>query len=497
MDLIFFPLFFLGILQHCKLEECTFCITNTEEPSCKNSEAMNANTTELHNLNHSGCLNIQAYLTGGYHQLVDNLIFLKSKKEKSLTINGSQSSPTVINCSEKGFQFENSRITISQVAFHNCSFKTDKYKHELKAALVFVNVSYTLYRVTVSFSKGAGLEAWNCYQQNIMECGFSNNSGHIRSRFYSIQKPFDSLDYSVNIASTEFSNGSDSALQMYTTSDISITMTIIGCHFMYNTARENSSASHVFLCDNRSDKNWPWIVTIQNCSFIGGIGQDGTNGLTVWSKKDSSTLNITVIDCQFEENGNGAIEINSIIVLIENCIIQRNNGIGLLVKFKSSHHKFEFNVIIRNCHFVHNQNGAIQMQNPISALIDNCFISSNREVGIAVREEKKKHLSSSIEISNTLFEKNFGRKLKDCSSLHIKSYSVTLNNLSFIDNHCTGIILESSILILRKRISMTGNTGLNGGALQLNSNSSLHFEPHSQMSIVRNTAVLYGGGIYR
>lgn len=155
MNFIPLCLVLLGISQvDCNLKK--ICITGTEGTPCQLPNITFAQISDLKN--YSDSINIQIYLSGGYHQLENNLIF--EQKDQCLKINGSAGSHhTIIECNQKGLQFtgKDSNIMISHVTFHNCSLDHNKNSKKYTAALNFEAVTYVLYRVVIIFTKRIGL----------------------------------------------------------------------------------------------------------------------------------------------------------------------------------------------------------------------------------------------------------------------------------------------------------------------------------------------------
>ena len=106
----------------------------------------------------------------------------------------------------------------------------------------------------------------------------------------------------------------------------------------------------------------------------------------------------------------------------------------------------------------------------------------------------------SITFASATFSKNTGVQLLaskyKCAVIHlIQAMNVSLVNSTFTENNCTCISTKESVLHLEGTAGFYGNTGYNGGALALVTNSSLILKPHTIMYVINNTAVQYGGGI--
>ena len=102
-------------------------------------------------------------------------------------------------------------------------------------------------------------------------------------------------------------------------------------------------------------------------------------------------------------------------------------------------------------------------------------------------------------ISNSIFTQHHGNN-GNCSSLHISHIDVTLENLTFINNHCTGVTLVASQITVSNVVNLTNNIGIQGSALQLLSDfgdfSKLIMTSQAQLYMQNNHAKHHGGAIF-
>ena len=145
--------------------------------------------------------------------------------------------------------------------------------------------------------------------------------------------------------------------------------------------------------------------------------------------------------------------------------------------------------------------------------INNCSFYEHETQNIAeVKREnysaRSNKANSRILIENSRFEKN-DKTNRNCSCLHASDVDVILVSMTFIDNNCTGIVLTAANITVHKWVNMTKNNGLQGGAIQMLSKkvsqtmslsyitkSKIILSTDSELNMVNNSALTYGGGIY-
>ena len=74
--------------------------------------------------------------------------------------------------------------------------------------------------------------------------------------------------------------------------------------------------------------------------------------------------------------------------------------------------------------------------------------------------------------------------------------NLTISNCTIKNNGVTGIVLFASTALLQGNITLTNNTGLNGGGMALYSSSFIVLDALTRLQISNNSAAMFGGGIY-
>lgn len=445
-------LIFFCILQVSRLHKTViFCIRNNENQTCMLSAEVQAQ--EVQNLTQLSAdllvseLDIQVYLSEGIHSLNETLTF--ATKNQSLNIQGSKSSNTTILCNgNAGMNFTGVRstITLSYIIFRNCNVTKKVLRESINAGLIFSKTYYTLYKVSVYDSKESGHLAINCYEQKIDECKYTNNVQHIHVIFLNASPKY---NYSIDISNSLFSNGNASKggtvhMHVQLKKVIRVSTTLTNCIFTTNTAPVNGS--HFFLKTALKIPGIIWSIDIINTSFSEG---KCARGIVIWSRlKKIKKINILFRNCSFNKNQNGIIELHDV------------------------------NAKLLNCSFSDN------------------FLNSERKQTTAVHIYNYKNKGGLHTMNGCKFERNKGMPGR-CSSVHLENaHHFTLRNSNFTNNECTGILLESSHMIIQNKNNLIGNIDIEGGALRLDKKSKLKFNLKSQLILTRNTARSYGGGIF-
>ena len=247
-------------------------------------------------------------------------------------------------------------------------------------------------------------------------------------------------------------------------------------------------------------------------------------------KHNHLCVNIIIKDSNFTDNHYGAIALKQINhITVDNCDISRNRGIGIHIDKKAdvdnhidiSRTNFHENSLalflnitvasltteqvttIRACTFSGN-NVTVSNWTYTAAVV---YIKGNQYYE-SIDAFKRGYTNNSILIENSHFLSNHNDG-SNCSSLYINNIdSIVLNDTSFTDNRCTGLVLQGSRMKIQNNLNMTNNSGILGGALQMvhkvvpikgtpsEKYSKLILMEDSEMHVFNNTASLYGGGIY-
>lgn len=103
----------------------------------------------------------------------------------------------------------------------------------------------------------------------------------------------------------------------------------------------------------------------------------------------------------------------------------------------------------------------------------------------------KQHVNGNTSSAVYIYDTTF-----DCSILHLFNVSVIVKNVSFINNTCSSILLNSTILRIQN-LYFLQNHAKRGGAIRiLNSPSQIIFYPNASIQCFHNRATEYGGVIY-
>ena len=127
-----------------------------------------------------------------------------------------------------------------------------------------------------------------------------------------------------------------------------------------------------------------------------------------------------------------------------------------------------------------------------------------------IKDYENQYTNNKVLIENSHFEENSGIENLKCSSMYVKCIdNITLNDTTFIDNNCTGIVLYASTLKVLNRLNIIRNSGVDGGAIQMRPSlvyvrcrfpsmkySQLNLTKQSQLHIVNNTSTTCGGGLF-
>ena len=85
----------------------------------------------------------------------------------------------------------------------------------------------------------------------------------------------------------------------------------------------------------------------------------------------------------------------------------------------------------------------------------------------------------------------------DYAGIFVISFrNVTLSDSTIRNNAVTGISLFTSTIVLQRDITLTNNTGFNGGGVTVISNSFLILTSQTNLQVTNNTAKNFGGSFY-
>ena len=239
--------------------------------------------------------------------------------------------------------------------------------------------------------------------------------------------------------------------------------------------------------------------TIENCEH--GIYLEGTSSVEI-SNSQISSCPLAGIFCTLK---GGSVTLNQTVL--------NGNGNG----FYCSEYDMEFDekatINIFNSRIIVNESDhsaiSLYLDNyqGTSINIDSVLVTGNGGgiFGISILDSSPEVGSeknyATARIHNVTIE-NFGGELDaDNTANPAAIYLVWLRNLTISDctiknNRVTGIVLFASTAFLQGNITLTNNSGLNGGGMALYSNSFIVLDYSTRLRISNNFAAMFGGGIY-
>ena len=529
-----------------QLQNCSnICIYFHQASQCQQLNATLTNVVHIENqlsaLGNVAEKNVCVYLTSETHFL-DQILKLLNKEMK---VHGmSNVYHTNITCrNQTGFYFKGkSRILLSNINFQDCNAPVEPpdVNKTIQAALFFHESSYKLENVTLSNRKGVGLYAYNCEYQEIKSSYFHKCAGgNVKIVFAWKNASNAKVKKLVAIYSTELSEGNSKSggggIEIKVGKRIFCAIYLIDCILVNNSALVGS---HVYIHLHESDMNASTMIYIRHCAFLKAIGRGwNISGTSVTIQSDVYPLsNVTIKESNFTDNENGALALNKAkFILIENCLFNRNNGTGMQIEKQSAAEEIEFVTNIYNTDFYANRRALHlnTVDNKHFTHVKDCSFkgnlmnSENYAASVFYIEGKSYYnpikreyiytFSNIFIIENSYFEKNYDILYKGmCSSLYIKDIeNATLNDITIIDNNCTGIALHGTALKVLNHLNIVRNYGVNGGAIQMQHTlihplnqfhlfigitsqkySKLILTNDSQLHFVNNNSTTYGGGIF-
>ena len=248
----------------------------------------------------------------------------------------------------------------------------------------------------------------------------------------------------------------------------SITITISNCSF-----RNNIGKRFAHLCIGIFGNS---SVLVKDCSFTyaNRINTDLVH--SIYSVK--LTVQIRVIAQEFFP-----IFVIDVVVILRNVSIMENFGGGFAV----------ISSIARTPHNINIHTTVKDMK-----ITQNCFFSGT---AVVLAEERSysgysPHMITfleSIEISNNVIV--YDAENEDGACLEVQDTEVHLNQTEFYNNSLSAIRTKGSDLHFHGVNIFRNNTGVCGGALSLNLGSLMYLHPGTQIYIIENTGLKYGGGI--
>ena len=422
------------------------------------------------------------------------------------------------------------KLTLSNIIIDGCGILHKNYA----AVLIRNSNDVTIQNVKIINSKNLGLNLFNIAGNVLINASvFSMNrpqlptklSRNLRSSLLSYTLKHNSVEQD----SKRYYGG---GMLIYINNTYTFAnYTLENCNFTHNLKRHATHNKKRFAGDHGGglyvyfDYNVSSItLTIVQCHFIGnsaGVGGGATIRLSHYVNNTTTSIQ----NCEFHNN------------IARNFSI--SNGGGLQIAFSPSH-GHNNNIIIEGCNFTDNDaffGGGMSIYSSSQAIkanhhlnnitITNCIWSKNKATsGAAV--DVSQHFTDDLTNKKNLIIPNF----KDCSFLEntIKLnntgqdnngnvrrenkmlqesvgngiMSVNLMNVAFIgevdfsNNIGSALTATKSIIYIESQsnVIFLNNTGINGGAILFEGFASLLISSNVAISFVENHALNYGGAIY-
>ena len=479
------------------------CVRNNENQDCSLPQHLPRNYADSILNVTTDCRSITMYLARGTHNL--NGVITFARTVKNVTMKGAPSTVKCENGSGMVFrEISNGHVSIRNTSFVNCGVHQTITPSEVAViALLFINTSYHLVNVTVTDTAGYSVYGYRSVHQYIQGCTFEHNHGPV---FIDIQRA--SNTYGVQIAGSSFTNGlgvvgNASGLTISTTQPT--TVNISGCRFLSNKAHHLNILSRA---ETTVDVN----IHIENCDFSDG-SSDANFSTIIGATKSNNRMSCVVVNCNFASNRHGALLISKLPnITIDHCLVTNTTHIGIFInqeslvyqgirstavtkilnsRFESNHKALRLNLETKRLQTVQ-----------ISACsFTNHWLSRDSAKDVVnITGNSVERSKTDLTIASSTFASNKGTS-GNCSSLSITSMVLpTLDSVNITDNYCTGLTLAGSNVAIRNTLHIANNQGMFGGGIRMQVyegiHSKIHFTARAQLSIVNNSAYMFGGGIY-
>ena len=368
------------------------------------------------------------------------------------------------------------------------------------ALLFFECSSVMLENVRVMNSYGYGLLEVNVVETNVTNCQFhcSNRKSYEEKDHKRIGATYRGCP----ILSEHSEPGGNVLIAFdYLTTFQNAYVNIFHSEFAYGVARESHIPSLIaggglgMYFETFSTRV---SVQINNCSLHDNVSPFGANMFVNSTQSDNEGIILDVNDCNFSHGNStysgGGLYVEqmgqaSLTAYIRKSIFNNNYAhIGSGV-YLSNIDSQSASLILEQCTFNSNV-GDLSSSMYLPTSLDRNSPDASKAHAISDRTLMKNADMSVATIHN-------------CAVVYLnKVMNITLVNTTFIDNNCTCISTKSSILHFKGRVGFYRNIGYNGGALAFHkgtcgsmANCLLMLSPHTNVNIINNTAVWYGGGI--
>ena len=437
----------------------------------------------------------------GDHHLVNSTLVLMANVT-NLTLHGSTAGRARVVCSgEKsgGFSFyEINVLTITNLMLFNCSHKSANFS-VLIALEVIRTSNLTLDNVIINNTAGVGLSLTDLHGDSVInktKVDFSHNTTCCRGGNFAFYCSHNFVTdtatvHHVNVSNSFFRYGHNT---LDTKSQSSGIMIEISCSanveitFERVEVQENHdiTGGNIFIDHVSFSNTWTVSISFLSCLIQGGIGNSG-GGLCMFAiaggAGENGTSSNTILNVENTHFKNNTAYYNGGAVYLR---LHQNSPVAL--------GKITFS---KNCTFIHNR------------LV---YPSKTSHGGIGVQiivytlPEYKHHKTIFFEVSfnNSIFYNNHLHQegystmsVPRTGALYVENIrSLSIENSSFIDNNCSGIVGINSNFILSGRNNISGNRALKGGGIFFCAGSMIWFRNGSELNVVGNHASWHGGGIF-
>lgn len=442
----------------------------------------------------------------GEHVLQQNGTFIEDISDLTLTHdvdNDSNASQATVMCSGSGgFSFSNiTNLKITGLRLVGCSKHSQNFR-------VFVAVEMSLifnleiFWVSIHNTTGFGLMTDGLFGtatiRNIT-IDLSHSVSYAYGGNFAIYcKDWQFLNYSTNhsltVSDSQFLYGTNkynedaaqaSGIYVHIDCHVSMNITFHRISVKGNVATEGGNMGILYISNS---SQWTVIISILNSIISDGYAEIGgglfMTAVATSGDKGSKVITIfKVINTTFSQNQSPTLGGGVYFRLHENYV----STIGL----------FTF----QDCTFSENE-------------ITSPYNDFEEHGGVAVhvltylRPDYEKHLTPLFNVSfvNCTFSHNTvqypppggrGNLSSRNGAFFVQNVkSLSLQNCTFINNSCAGVIAINSNLLLRDWNHIQNNKGTRGGGMVFCAGSLMHLYTGTILNITQNTATQYGGGIY-
>ena len=454
------------------------------------------------------------HFLSGDHTLDDIWNFTNGKLQNMAlvgsTCNSSRDSlqteaTAIIECDHNqttGVHFQNvTNLTITGLSFTNCGFIGHTPHETVASALLMQDVrDLSISGAEIHQSRGWGLFCYSVLgdstiDKTIISGGHhtvigakSYSGGNLRLKFY---HHYDDGHHHFNVANSKIINGTENVknasayaggIDIYLITSNKIDVLLNNVLLVNNRGYDGG---HVAITYSTLHNGWNSSVTISNCQFEQGHAHLGAGIYMELIMKPEMS------DATVSNGSNNALHvvnthfINNIARMVGAAVFMQTHEHHLLTATAS--------VTFRNCTFTNNTGHLMHRGRGGSAVN---IVNYNLPGFIPHHMPQYK-----VVFENCTFSRNsILNKSNDsigCGTLYVEENAQTvLENVSISNNKCSAIAAVHTSLVLKGNITIVKNSDYNGGGIVLCANSIMYLSPDVNVTIERNHAHNYGGGIY-